>query len=369
MMNLEFDGADIRITSNRHVRDGGSQSAIVTFSARSKQAISPAFGDRYLESRKIPAVHIQSKWNHWWHTDEALEIPLILQRLNIRRPYLYGSSMGGYAALMFGGRLNAAGAIALSPIVYVSPSLGSFDSRWDEDRKQFLCKFDEEICLRQTARISLWAFMDPKHQSDYPHLDILKRVCVQSGALDWSIVEVPYGYHPVTPSLQKAGVLEFFFSKLKDGVRPDIAEIEYRCSRAYEHDPKSLANYLRQVDDVDVLKAYAQRFEAIYDSGPHDDHEFSFICAEVFLKLGMPALALQASKKTVASRVVPAWIAMKHANIIAAVQGSSIAADYLLTRLSEEGNQDLAISAATMLRRANKHKEALQILASSNCSR
>lgn len=102
MSGIQFDGADIRISANEHfVRGARKGVPFVTFSSRSRQPISPIFGGDFFARRGIPALHVQSKWNHWWHTPEMAELAEVIARLRLGPSVLYGSSMGGYGALMF----------------------------------------------------------------------------------------------------------------------------------------------------------------------------------------------------------------------------------------------------------------------------
>ncbi|MFZ6763443.1 alpha/beta hydrolase family protein [Pseudoroseomonas sp. WGS1072] len=329
MSGIQFDGADIRISANEHIVRGARKGVpFVTFSSRSRQPISPIFGGDFFARRGIPALHVQSKWNHWWHTPEMAELAEVIARLRLGPSVLYGSSMGGYGALMFGRRLEAAAIVALSPQAYILAPLGTFDTRWDEYRPFFSAQFDEEIALREQAGLPAWIFVDRQHALDRPHLEILDRVRGQVGANAWHLIDVPYGYHPVSPALQKAGILGTLLDDLYAARLPDTDALVRRSQLAYRKDPKSLFNYLRGVGE-DALEHHRAMAHASFESGPADDHEFLFMSAEVFLKLGEPELAMTISERSVAAAEAPAWLATKHAGIVASVRGADVALRFL----------------------------------------
>jgi pimeloyl-ACP methyl ester carboxylesterase len=113
-----FDGKDIRIKVNLARPD--DRKIIVTFTGRTSAPPSAmGFGEAFLAKRNISAIHFISKDNHWWQTGEVKTGIEALRKNGIIRPdcdlTLYGSSMGGYAALMYSGELRPRRVVAISP--------------------------------------------------------------------------------------------------------------------------------------------------------------------------------------------------------------------------------------------------------------
>src|SRR5260221_10915465 len=98
-----FDGRDIRVVGR--LFDESKENLVITFTGRAAAPpVEKGFGETYLIKRRVSAVHFISKDNHWWQTPEpAAAIDELRNRGLIggdRQITLYGSSMGGYAALI-----------------------------------------------------------------------------------------------------------------------------------------------------------------------------------------------------------------------------------------------------------------------------
>ena len=95
------------------------------------------FGQSFLASRRIDAVHVISADNRWYQYPEIPEALEVIRRIAARYPrtVAYGMSMGGYAAIRFGAAAGAAGALAISPQFSVDPEIVPFENRWLEDAR------------------------------------------------------------------------------------------------------------------------------------------------------------------------------------------------------------------------------------------
>jgi len=100
----------------------------VTFSPF--QALVP-FGLRLFKKRDCRALFIVPRTNEWYQHDEIWDGLKACRRIldeSSVQPIVYGSSMGGFAALAFSHELNARIVIAGSPQISIDPALiGSFD--------------------------------------------------------------------------------------------------------------------------------------------------------------------------------------------------------------------------------------------------
>jgi pimeloyl-ACP methyl ester carboxylesterase len=325
MTHLFFDGNDIRVLIGKEF---ASQHSVVTFSARSRVSPAPVFGDRYFEKIGISAIHVQSKRNHWWHTREIDRIGEAIRAVGFQDYHLYGSSMGGYAALMLPQQLGAAGAVSLSPQTYILSENGGFDRRWDPDRRTFSQAFDERRRLRDQANRKLWVFMDCKNSMERPHMDILRDVREECGAPDWHLIDVPYGHHPVTPAIQKARILDAVLKHVFTDAPLSLDQVAEDCRSAYRSHPKSFMNFLRSAKLADPGEFHEDAVR-LYEQGPDGDIEFQFFSAEYFVRAGDKARALAASRKTLVGTAIKPYILEKHANVLSFAEGPAAAADFL----------------------------------------
>jgi hypothetical protein len=354
MNHVFFDGDDIRVLIGK---DFNSQRSVVTFSARSKISPAPVFGDRYFEKIGVSAIHVQSKRNHWWHTPEIEKINEAIKASGFKEHYLYGSSMGGYAALMLPRYLNAAGGISLSPQTYILPESGGFDRRWDPDRKTFGQFFDEKLWLRDQVDRLLWVFMDCESAMERPHMDIVRNVRKESGARNWHLINVPYGHHPVTPAIQKAQILDAVLKHVLAGAPLDVARVEEDCGTAYKSHPKSFMNFLRSARQLADPGKFHEEAVRLYEQGPAGDTEFQFFAAEYFMRAGDKARALAASRKTLVGTAIKPYILEKHAAVLSFAEGATAAAGFLQERAKAASNPDLLRTARNMLATAARPVE------------
>lgn len=158
-----------------------SEQVVVTFSPRlGAPRPGPAhpnagFGQELFRKLGISAFHVVAKWNHWWQLDEMEEVlQAIRDRRGTRALWTYGASMGGAGALMFADRLDAAGAIAMSPQASIDLSRADFDRRWMADRRRI--KTFDDRWLDAGLNTPTWLFHDPTHAEDDQHARMITAV-------------------------------------------------------------------------------------------------------------------------------------------------------------------------------------------------
>jgi hypothetical protein len=96
------------------------------------------FGEYFLRDRAVDAVHVIGRDNNWYQYPELPEAVAAIA--TAARPYRrvisYGSSMGGYAAVRYGGAAGAETALAISPQFSIDPMVVPFERRWDAEARQ-----------------------------------------------------------------------------------------------------------------------------------------------------------------------------------------------------------------------------------------
>jgi len=122
----------------RSVCDFGSKTCVVTFDGYTdiRTLDRPGFGEGFFQSHQIDAIHILSRENDWYQYPElpsaARTVAELVKRYD--RVVAYGSSMGAYAAIRFGGLAGASVALAISPQFSIDPRVARFERRWKLDR-------------------------------------------------------------------------------------------------------------------------------------------------------------------------------------------------------------------------------------------
>ena len=110
----------------------------------------PGFGQEFLRFKRIDALHILTRENDWFQNEDFLVACAQVAELtrHYRRVVAYGSSMGGYAAIRYGGRVGAGVAFAMSPQYSINPREVFFEYRWKDlcSRIDFTSEVQFALC-------------------------------------------------------------------------------------------------------------------------------------------------------------------------------------------------------------------------------
>jgi pimeloyl-ACP methyl ester carboxylesterase len=98
----------------------------------------PGFGEHFLRDRGVDAIHVIGRENNWYQYSEMPDATAAIAKVarGYQRTMTYGSSMGGYAAIRYGGVVGAERALAISPQFSVDPAVVPFDQRWEVEAQQ-----------------------------------------------------------------------------------------------------------------------------------------------------------------------------------------------------------------------------------------
>ena len=161
------------------------------------------FGVRFFKKHSIDYIAIDAKVNNWWQTREIFELIEKISRLDLLAGYrnivCYGSSMGGYGALLFSKLFRANSVIAFSPQYSIDPLKVPFENRFPEANK--LNYFFDDISTFCSSDASKYVFCDP-YDIDGAHANIIS--CLSNV----SVVKIPFSGHTVTHFLSEIGELE-----------------------------------------------------------------------------------------------------------------------------------------------------------------
>ena len=187
----------------RKVGDHGKSCCVVTFDSFTDfRAVDRAgFGESFLDSAGVDAIHVIPRENTWYQLPEMLEAMACVHAATrtYARVVSYGSSMGGYAALRFAGAAGATAALALSPQYSIDPAIVPWEQRWLEPGKHFRPIWEGRLPFPSLKQA--YVAYDPLN-IDRKHIALLAKqmrfepICLRQGG------------HPVTGFLAETGMLK-----------------------------------------------------------------------------------------------------------------------------------------------------------------
>lgn len=187
-----------------------SPACVVTFGNYEDQpeGWATGFGQGFLDRAGLDAIHVVPRANDWYqHGDMPAALAAVRAAAAGKPVFTYGSSMGAYAALRFGGALGAAAAIALSPQFSLDPAVVPHERRWrpeaarlrflDWDRPGFapapgIVFYDP--CGPDAAHAALWAASGPMTPVPLPHAGHpAGAFLAQTGLLGPAVLDIVHG--------------------------------------------------------------------------------------------------------------------------------------------------------------------------------
>lgn len=206
---LIFKGADLDVF---YYKAAGSQALFVTFTNFGGVVPRLGFAEEFVEKQGYSGLYFIQKANHWWQTPEVFEAIAAIKATGLLRAHPkkigYGSSMGGYGAILFSAHLDLDQVIALSPQYSIQRSKVAFDPRWKRESEEinFICD-DLSIAVKHG---DVHVFYDPFHQ-DSKHVKLISK------EVPCKLYRVPFAGHPVVRLIAEAGLLKSTVLGLVDG--------------------------------------------------------------------------------------------------------------------------------------------------------
>lgn len=180
----------------------GGDVCIITFDAftDTSDLDRPAFGERFFQDNGVSAVHIVNGRNRWYHEPDWRDaIDAVRQAVrDYPRRLTYGSSMGGYAALLFAGHLGAQTALALSPQYSRDPRKVPFEKRWGPHRRE---RWLADLSGPLPPDVAAITVYDPVVSADRAHVDCIAR------EMPVSRLALPHAGHGSAAFLAEVGLL------------------------------------------------------------------------------------------------------------------------------------------------------------------
>lgn len=224
-----FDGDDIRVVARLVNR---SEDLVITFTGRAADPpVEKGFGEAYLLKRKISALHFISKANHWWQTPETHRAIAELNGAGLidryRRVILYGSSMGGYAALLLSRVLPASRIVVFSPQYSIDERRVPFEQRWRNYASQLRFDYDD-MAAGLNASVPVLAAFDPFFRPDAQHVELIETLRPVDR------IPIAFAGHNTARMLQELGILASMTDTLLLG-EFDTSKFVRTCRRLRRH--------------------------------------------------------------------------------------------------------------------------------------
>ena len=215
---LLFESADVRAALVE--ADGAARPLVVTFDSLNHdlRPDRPGFGEGWLDRIGFDAVHVTASANDWYQHPEMADLCAAVRAYGEERPRVvtYGSSMGGYAAIRFAGRLGARAAVAISPQFSIDPARAPFDTRWLDHGRRLRFLWDEEVDAASLE--AAYVFYDPR-DLDRLHVEAL------AGRYPVRALPLRHAGHPAGAHLAESGLLGPAVTAMIEG-RFDAAAFE-----------------------------------------------------------------------------------------------------------------------------------------------
>ena len=170
-----------------------SRFVVVTFDhwMSGKRGFAAGQGGGLYEQRGWSQIHVATAHNDWFMGErtEALFDVVRAACAGYERVLTCGSSMAGYAALLFAGPIGAERAIAVSPQFSVDPAKVPWEDRWADDRRGLDFGADRLVPGASAAQATV--LYDPWHAQDAKHVARLRALFP-----GWTYVSLAGAGHP-----------------------------------------------------------------------------------------------------------------------------------------------------------------------------
>lgn len=200
---LLFDAPSLSVNANC---DPTTDKVLITFTGRTTNPPAVAgFAEHFSKKYDISGIFFITKNNNWWLSSETLQAIDAIKAAGYldrkREIVLYGSSMGGYGALLFSKALNATHVYAVVPQYSIRPGIVTEETRWkrDVDRIDDFSLDNMDSGISQEAEITV--IYDPFYLQDAAHV---KRIAVLRPI---NVLPITFTNHNTSAALQEIGLL------------------------------------------------------------------------------------------------------------------------------------------------------------------
>ncbi|NIY73013.1 hypothetical protein HCZ30_11285 [Marivivens donghaensis] len=206
MLIFEGDRFAVRKTQGSGNEENSGGPVVVTFPHAGGPTMGRgiAFGENFLRAKGIDAYHVLNAEVDWfqhpqfWDAIDAIRADIPEDREIVT----YGSSMGGYGALLASGRLNAARVLSIVPQFSIDRKVVPWERRWKAHAERIGdFSYDVEAEIAENAQI--YSLHDPRN-TDEAQISLYRK------RPNWHQFRLPYSGHTPLMLLLQAGALSRF---------------------------------------------------------------------------------------------------------------------------------------------------------------
>ena len=206
----------------------------------------PGWGEAFFIKRGQPIICVLFKKANWYQSEGFFEA------MHAARAFLgekvkisaYGSSMGGYGAILAGKTLKADHVLALCPQYTIQQDIAPFERRFlDQAREigEFLYDIDAEL----DDTINYVVVYDPTHNIDRRHVALFKH------PLKWTRIPLPGSSHGVLMNIFEMVEKDVFLNMVLNQIPPLAFRQKIRLGRV------NSTRYIRRMGNLTLKKHHA----------------------------------------------------------------------------------------------------------------
>ena len=209
----------------------------------------PGWGEGFLTKRGVSAIYIAEAGIDWFQCPDFFDAMQACRAALGQRPVTtYGSSMGGYAAILGARALGADRCFALSPQYSIDPEVVPFERRYN-DYAVRIGPFIHDLASHVSDTCTYIVVYDPTHRLDVKHLALIQNAA--------PVMRLPvYGAgHGVLPLITGSNAREALAKALAGKAPPSHLRQGVRTMR------RGSASYLRRMGN----KAHERGHGGLFD--------------------------------------------------------------------------------------------------------
>lgn len=204
------------------------------------------WGEKLFSGRNQPVIYVLFKRANWYQSEGFFEAMQAARNFLGDKTFIaaYGSSMGGYGAILAGKTLRANHVIALCPQYTIQQDIVPFEFRYRVQAGE-IGAFIHDLDTEMDDRINYTVIYDPTHKVDKRHVEMFKH------PKKWERVLLPGSGHGVLACILEVAsanqLLELMFNR--------ISPKEFRL--ALRNGRLNSPRYIRRMGNL-TLKSHKQ---------------------------------------------------------------------------------------------------------------
>ncbi|MGE7415072.1 tetratricopeptide repeat protein [Methylobacterium tarhaniae] len=218
-----FESVNLKI---RYKESPNKELIVVSFASYDKNQTKDksGFGERLFEKYNTSAIFVTCSNNDWYQYEEIFDAITAINKVTCAYHEIvnYGSSMGGYASILFSKLTKADRVIAISPQFSINPESAPYEKQWSHIGSKLHYVLDPAT---KGASGSITIIFDPR-TIDGIHAERINN--------EYAVHMVPFAYsgHPSSFTLLETGVLRDLIVDLIGGETDIIRHLKrYKQNR------------------------------------------------------------------------------------------------------------------------------------------